>query len=243
VTLDAFFGVMGPFLAGQADLSQVRSALGPLPGRDEDYRFYVELVAFDQRRILSELYPAVRAWVQSAGLDWQALCRDFVRARPPRGFSVPHLGEGFADWLSGHREREPGLPFGVEAVADLTWTRFLARTAPDVQGPGPEGLGLDRRLFVRHYPIDAPAVTKAAAQGRPLVPGGPVTLLVYRHAQRQTVHELPVARATLAVLLAESGAAVPPALRLPGAESEAERVRLAREGVLSHPEPPEENKP
>jgi hypothetical protein len=223
VTLAVFFETMGPFLRGQTDLEEVRRRLGPLPTRDDDLRFYAELVAFDQQRILAELVPAARRWIERVGLDWASLVRAFVAEHPPTGWSVPHVGEHFADWLAARHATDPLLPTGIEAVVDLAWTRFLVRTAPE--GPTVE---------IRHYPVDAVALTRTLLAGEEPDPRGPTTLLVYRHVERCVVSSRSASLATVAVLLAERGQPLAGPLATLTAETiESERRTLVAHGVLA----------
>lgn len=221
--LAGFFGAIDPFLRGRASLADVEARLGRAPTPD-GLAFYRWLVAVDQQRILAELYPAAKAWIERAGLGWDAVCAGFVAAHPPAGWSVPHVGHGFADWLDA--EPVAGQPAGIAAVADLAWTRFLARTAPD--GPG---LGLDRRVFVRMYPIDAVATHRALLHGDALPPARPTAIVVYRHAHTDAVHERPASLATIAVLVALAGVAGPD-LDVSAAERADERARLVAHGVV-----------
>ena len=233
MSLDTFFTTIGPFLTGDSDVAALERTFGPLPSGADDYRFYQHLLEYDHQRDLALLYPATRAAVDRAGVNWWSLCAEFFRACPPRGYSVPHLGEGFADWLT--TRRHPQLPAGIDALTDLTWTRFLARTASDG-----DDVGLNRRLFIRHYTTDPVAARRAAHDGSEWPAPKPTTWLVYRCVQRGTVYELGATRATVAVLLDATGAPVPEPLRLTDDAHRDERRRLVRHGVLS-PSPAEES--
>lgn len=220
--LAAFFETMGPFLRGEIPIGEVERRLGPLPCAQADLAFYAELVAFDQRRILAEMFPAAHHWIEQLGGDWTALVSAFLTDHPPAGWSVPHVGEGFADWIAERSPREPWLPPGIEAVVDLAWTRFRVRTAPD--GPSVE---------VRHYPIDAVGVTRALLRREALPVGSPTTLVVFRHVETHDVHHVSASLETIAVLVAERGEQLPPPLDRVTAEALAgERRKLVARGVF-----------
>ncbi|MEZ4235366.1 MAG: hypothetical protein R3F59_04245 [Myxococcota bacterium] len=230
-SLDAFFAHVGGFLEGGTGLEQLEAEFGPVGDRD-GLAYYAWLVKFDQMRILGELYPLCRTWLDRVGTPWEEVVAGFVAAHRPTGWSVPHLGEHFADWLLQQSEADPArFPVGVEALADLVWTRFLARNAPDG-----DGLGLDRRVFVRQYRVDAVGLERAVHHDQPVAPfRKPSALLVYRHASGTGVFSIPASLATIALLVTEDqpGAVLPGVLGQVGAEDLAqERIRLAGAGVL-----------
>ena len=229
MSLAAFFEAARPFLQGSTGVDSLR-AVGPTPSSDADLAMYPWLVSWDQCRIVGELMPRVRTWVELLGRDWDALIRTFVAAHPPTGHSVPHVGEPFADWLAAHPE-ELDLPEGIETLADFTWTAFLARTAPDT---GPD---VDRRVFVRHYAHDPRVANRALADGE--LPGvaGPATLIVYRDERTLTARVCDANLATLAVLLVDRGLPLTGALAVSPEVLAAERNRLEQRGVLPHHAP------
>lgn len=229
MTLAAFFDAARPFLQGETGVASLR-ALGHSPSPDADLAMYPWLVAWDQSRILGELLPRVRRWVELLERDWDGLVRAYVAAHPPAGHSVPHVGVHFADWLAAQR-LELGLPEGIEAVADFTWTAFLARTAPD------EGPDLDRRVFVRHYANDPRVANRALEKGELPGAAGPATLLVYRDETTATAKVCEASLATIAVLLTHQGAPLTGALAIGSEALAAERRRLEQRGVLPHHAP------
>ncbi|MEZ4317192.1 MAG: putative DNA-binding domain-containing protein [Myxococcota bacterium] len=230
MTLADFFAAAQPFLQGRSAVDDLKT-LGHTPSPDADLAMYPWLVAWDQARILAELVPTVRTWVELAGLDWDALVRAYVADHPPEGHSVPHVGAHLADWLAGHREREPRLPAGIEALADFTWTAFLARTAPD------DGPDLDRRVFVRHYATDPRIANRTLTSGEVPGPTDAVTLVVYRDETTGAARACTAGLVTVAVLLAHGGHALTGALDLPSDTLATERARLQNRGVLPHDAP------
>jgi hypothetical protein len=229
VSLDAFFEAVRPFLEGRSTVDELVAALGPTPSPAPDLAFYPWLVAFDQRRILAELCPAVKALVdQTDGLAWDALVAEYVADCPPTGHSVPAVGERLSDWLTARRERHPEQPVALECLADLAWTRFLCRSAPDDLG-----LGMDRRVHVRHYPVDVIALDRALKAGEALPEPRPTTLVVYRDERSLKVRHTVPSLHTLAVLALEQGQALAgPFAAIPTDALAAERARLVELGVL-----------
>ena len=236
--LSRFFEVVGAYLEGRADLGSVKAVYGPEVDPKNGLSFYAWLVKHDQQRILGELYPSCRRWIERTAIDWADLTEAFVTAHRPAGWSVPHLGERFPDWLLGQLDVDDRLPRGIEAVADLAWTRFVSRNAPPT-----DDLGIDQRVHIRQYSVDVVAVERALADEAPLDPHlTPATILVYRHASGTGVRTLGVNLATVAVLVS----AADPDAPLQGALAEidgealaAERRRLRKAGVLPAKEPTE----
>lgn len=226
MSLQAFFTAARPWLAGQTSPGALRS-LGSTPSSDADLAFYPWLIAHDQQRILVELLPFVKTWIDATHGDWTGLVAAYVAAHPPTGVSVPTVAVAFADWLADARRTDPQIPVGIEALADLGWTRFLARTAPDG-----DGLGLDRRVFVRQYSVDPIAIENALRAGCPVPETTAVTLVVHRDESTGKAALFPATLASIAVLVAASGAPLEGALALPTAVLRAERARLTERGVL-----------
>lgn len=221
--LTDFFDAMGTVLRGQAPPTSLRT-LGPTPSSDADLAFYPWLLASDQARILAELMPTVRRWVELSGLDWNALVAAYVRDRPPAGHSVPWVGARFADWLS--TAPFDGLPAGIDALADFTWTAFLCRTAVD------HGPDLDRRVFVRHYTHD-PRPANAALKNDSLPgPSTPATLVVYRDEATGKARVQAADVPSLAALLDHAGIPRSGALALEGDALAAARSNLIERGIL-----------
>ncbi|HHO52690.1 MAG TPA: hypothetical protein ENK18_17910 [Deltaproteobacteria bacterium] len=231
MSLQGFFDAVHPFLTGEGSLEEFLAVAGPSSSPEADLRFYRWLVAFDQERILSELCPALRALVdRTEGLQWGTLVAAYVAAWPPGGYSVPGVGEHLADWLVARRAEHPEQPVALECLADLAWTRFLARTAPDEPG-----LGMDQRVFLRHYPVDVIGLEAklVPAQEGPVEPGSPCTLLIYRHRWRLGVTHLVPSLATLGLLAELQGLERRgPLAELPREVLDAERARLIERGVI-----------
>jgi hypothetical protein len=230
MSLEAFFAAVQPYLAGQVPSEKLREA-GPTSASKADLAFYPWLVAHDQQRILAELLPLVKRWVERVDGDWPSLVKSYVHAHPPAGFSVPTVGDRFADWLASSPAEHPWLPAGIEAVADLGYTRFLARTALDG-----DDVGVDRRIFVRQYPLDPVATERALRNEEDLPQTGATTWVVFRHEPSGRPRVLSATLASIAVLVAASGAPLQGALALPADVLDAERERLTQRGVL--PQPP-----
>lgn len=229
MSLDRFFAEVGPFLRGQIDVAGFLERAGPTTSPEGDLAFYPWLVAFDQRRILAELCPTAKTLVdRSQGLDWDALVDAYVAVHPPTAWSVPAVGERFADWLAARRVEDPDQPAALECLADLYWTRFQARTAPDA-----EGIGVDRRLFLRHYPIDVLTWELHLLDRTDAPPDRPSTLVVFRHAETCDVRHLVPTLATLAVLARLQGHPLAgPLAELSDEALTAEQRRLTHLGVL-----------
>jgi hypothetical protein len=231
MSLAAFFDAMGPYLQGQTSSAQLEQALGPLPGAPADHAFYPWLVAFDQRRILAELYPAVRALVdRTEGLQWDSLVAEYVADHVPDGHSVPQLGEALPDWLAARREHHPEQPEALECLADWRWVRFLAHIAPDT-----DELGIDERVFLRHYPLDVVAIERhlLRSPAEPLPETAACTWLAYRHSSGTTVHQRPATLTTLAVLAQHQGMSLAgPLADLPPDVLAHEADQLRAAGVL-----------
>jgi hypothetical protein len=234
--LEAFFTHVGRYLAGEGTLDEVQAAVGPAPSPD-GLAYYAWLVKFDQQRILGEMFPSCKRWLERLGVAWDQVAWAFCAEHPPAGWSVPHLGERFPDWLLAQSQGDPArYPVGIEAIADLTWTRFLARNAPDG-----EGLGMDQRVHVRQYRVDAVAVERAVFDGKPIEPRGdtppwkPTAMVVYRHASGLGVRTLPASLATIVVLVTEAtpDAELPGVLAtVPAADVAKERARLVEVGCI-----------
>ncbi len=234
MSLQQFFDAMEPFLQGRSELADVEAALGPAPGDPNNHRFYPWLVAFDQRRILAELFAAAHALVaRTEGIEWGELVVAYLVDHPSIGHAVPELGTHFAQWLAQRREAHPEQPEALECLADLRWTRFIAFTAADVPG-----VGMDVRLFMRHYPLDVLALERALVHTPdPQVPlpaaGSPRTLLIYRHAEGTAVKTRIPSMATLAVLAQLQGMALAgPLAELGDDVLQAELVQLEKAGVV-----------
>jgi hypothetical protein len=232
MTLDHFFAAARDWLDGSAPPTSIR-ALGPTPSSDADLAFYPWLVAHDQQRILGQLMPRVRDWVERTDVAWTDLVAAYVKAHPPAGFTVATVGAHLADWLAAEVERDPRLPHGLEAVADLGWTRYLARSAPDG-----DDVGLDRRVFVRRYAVDPVAIERALRDDAPIPVTPSTTWLVFRHEPTGRPRVAAATLASIAVLVAATGAPLTGALALPEDQLDDERKRLTERGVLPHGDAP-----
>ncbi|MCB9680197.1 MAG: putative DNA-binding domain-containing protein [Alphaproteobacteria bacterium] len=236
MTLAAFFDAVGPMVRGQRSAADVEAALGPCPTGTEALGWYATLQAHHVRCQLAELFPTVHAAVARRGPQaWDRLVDAYVGCHPPSHWELARVGEAFADWLVAHDV--DGARLG--SVADWRWTRWLARTARDTF----DGDGLDVRLFVRSWPVDAPRLSRALRDGDEPTAAVPTSVLVWRHEATGRVHHLTPSLATLAVLATRQGLA----LRGPLADLSADRVadeaaRLLRLGALipdPTPRPPE----
>jgi len=229
VSLRRFFAAVEPFLQGAVGVDAFLSQAGPSPSPEEDLAFYPSLVAFDQQRILAELCPMVRRLVdQTDGLEWRSLVREFVAAVPPAHWSVPGVGEQLADWLATRREAHPDQPVALEALADLYWSRFTVRTAPDNEGPG-----IGQRVLLRHYQVDVLGHERHLRDEGPPPDDRPRTLIVFRHWDTLGVRNQVARLSSLAVLAQLAGHTLAgPLAALPAAELEQESARLIARGVL-----------
>lgn len=220
MSLPEFFAAARAWVGGDLDSEALR-ALGPTPSSDADLAFYPALIRNGWNRTLRELYGSVAALLEHRGLPWETVCSAYFAAHPPTGQDLRALGDAFPRWLDGY-VADVELRHAATSLADYRWCRTAARHAPDEPG-----LGLERRVFVRRYPVDPVALDEdpAAAADRA------VTVLVYR-ALDDRVRWLAPSLATMAVLAAELGQERVGALALPADVLREERDRLVAIGVV-----------
>jgi hypothetical protein len=232
VGLAEFFAAMAPMLEGRASARHVEMALGPSASGTEALGFYAELVRRNLHKILSDVFPAVRAVARHLHGDdraWAGLAAAYAAAHPGRGSDPNRFAEALPAWLRGRPEFiGPWSELAVE-LADYEWTRVLAYHAPDVEGDG-----LEQRLFVRQYTCDIPALAHAVQHGSFVPPTSrPRIVAIFRHARTLQLGVFHLGAAGLAALARRQGLATPPALAaLPESAVRSGLAALEAAGVL-----------
>lgn len=226
--LTQFFAAMPAMLLARTPAAAVEARLGPCPSGTANLGFYATLVRRNLDKILRDVFPAVaaRARAQTPS-PWAAWVDGYAAAHPPAGIDPNGFAAAFPSWLAD----QAGVAAALHELADYEWLRVLSYHAPD-HGPEPHGLG--RRLFVRHYTDDVPAIAAAAWRGAPWRESPrPTTVLVYRHASTAASCVHRPAPLELVALAQRCGTPVPAALAaLPQAQLDAAAARLHRRGVL-----------
>ena len=233
VGLAGFFAAMAPMLAGRTAARDVEAAIGPSASGTDALGFYAELVRRNLHKILSDVFPAVRAVAHHLHGDdraWAGLVAAYGVAHPGRGGDPNRFAAAFPGWLRGRCEfTGPWAELAVE-LADYEWTRVLAYHARDTDGDG-----VEQRLFVRQYTCDIPALARAVQQASFASPAPrPHLVAIFRHARTLQLAVFQLGAAGLAALARRQGLAVPPALAaLPDAAVRAAVVSLESAGVLA----------
>lgn len=229
-SLDDFFRESVSMLKGQQDAQAVEAKLGPCATGTEALQYYGKLQRLHRERQLAELFPLVKARIQTRGKGvWQEIVGDYLSAHPPHHWSLPHIGAPFADWLFAN-DPEGAL---LGPICDWGWTSWLARHAPDDF----EHDGLEVRLFIRQFGVD-PVASRAALREDAEAPieAKPTTMLMWRDERTGRIRSRAPSMVTIAVLWRRSGQKLQGALAQ--FEEDAmvqERARLFREGALPRP--------
>lgn len=174
------YAALAPFLFGEHDVATLEAELGASPSGSANLDFYRVLVARNLNKILSELFPLIRALMQREHPQlWPKLIQDFARAHPSEARDPNRLGLHLPEYLSTRRARRSEYSALYEELADYQMCRYLAASAPE---PTPGEDGFEERVFIRGYTHPVPEIV--AALGRDpaaqLPEPRPVTLLVYR---------------------------------------------------------------
>jgi len=205
--MTAFFAAMAPMLAGRIDAAQVESRLGPSPSGTAALGFYAELVRRNLHKILSDVFPSVRAVCHGDGGEgrWVQLAAAYADAHPGTGADPNLFAARFPQWLA----TQTGVPAVWTELADYEWTRLIAFHAPDAAS---DVDGFDVRLFVRQYSSDIPRLAVAALRGE--APGAevPVLVAVFRHARTAHLGTFRLGAAGLAALARRRGLPLPASL-------------------------------
>lgn len=233
VGLGRFFAAMAPMLEGRASAREVEAAIGPSASGSDALAFYAELVRRNLHKILSDVFPAVRAVARHVHGDdraWVGLAVDYAAAHPGRGGDPNRFAAAFPTWLRGRPELAGPWAEPAVELADYEWTRLLAYHAADVEGDG-----VDERLFVRQYTCDIPALAHAVLHGSFALPAArPRIVAIFRHARTLQLGVFHLGAAGLAALARRQGLAMPPVLAaLPEAAVHSAVVALEAAGVLS----------
>ncbi len=243
--LHRFFDALAPMLEGRSDASDVEAALGPSGSGTAALGFYAELVRRNLHKILSDVFPAVRVLsrrlVAPAGSDprmdaWARLAARYAADRPPSGADPNRYGAGFSGWLREQAELPADAPEFVPAlwaeVADFEYTRVLAYHAADDDQVDD---GFDRRVFVRQYSCDVPALAQLLWRDAAVVESAmrPTIVLVFRHARTLQLATFYLGAAGIAALARRQGLPLPAALAgLSDREIEAAQSGLIDAGVF-----------
>ncbi len=227
-SLARFFEAMPALLLGRTSAAAVEMRLGPCPAGTASLGFYATLVRRNLDKILRDVFAAVHGIARaSSPSPWSRWVAAYADAHPPGGIDPNGFAAAFPGWLAA----QPEVPAVLGELADFEWLRVQSYHARDT-GPEPHGLG--RRLFVRHYTDDVPAIAAAAWRGQPWAqPPRASTVLVYRHAITAAACVHRPAAIELVALAQRCGTAVPDAFAaLPPAQLDAAAARLHARGVL-----------
>lgn len=234
-----FFAAMAPMLAGRTTADDVEARLGGSPSGTAALGFYAELVRRNLHKILSDVFPATRALVRaSAGgeASWVAIAADYARAHPATGADPNRFAAHFSQWLGTRAELSPTLA----ELADYEWARLLAYHALDDGNEDDDAQGFGRRIFVRQYSADIPALHAAIGRGTSVDAAAPrpTITIVFRHAGTNRLGTFHPGAAGLAALAQAQGLPLPSALAaISAAEIEHARGVLVGAGVLFAPGP------
>ena len=157
MSLGTFFSAMAPFLRGEQSIDAVTEAIGASESGAEAMTFYATLVRRNYGKILREVFVSVmRASRQLSAELWPQLVREYAARTRVMHHDPNEFGREFPEWLASRQAEHPEQPASLAELADYQWIRHAARHAP--RG---EGLGLDQRLFVRHYTHAIPKLAAA----------------------------------------------------------------------------------
>ncbi|MBK6918507.1 MAG: putative DNA-binding domain-containing protein [Deltaproteobacteria bacterium] len=232
--LEGFFAHLRPMLLGHCSAAVTEVVLGPSPSGTANLGFYTTLVRRNLDKVLRDVFPATRAAIVHAATPaWDDVVSAYALAHPPTGSDPNRFGASFPSWIAAQPH---GGATRWAQLADYEWLRVRAYHAPDV--PDDADLvtkdGLERRLFVRQYSFDVPAVVEQYRRGEAMGDGDKPTLVfVFRHARTQALGVFRPKVAGLAALAERCGLPLPPLLaELEPAAIAAARSVLEQAGVL-----------
>lgn len=236
--LTSFFAHLRPMLLGQCSAAVTEVVLGPSPSGTANLGFYATLVRRNLDKVLRDVFPATRAAILHAATPaWDDVVSAYALAHPPAGSDPNLFAAAFPTWIAAQPH---GAASRWAELADYEWLRVRAYHAPDV----PDDVdamtkdGLERRLFVRQYSFDVPAVAEQWRRGEAgahaaTAASRPTLVLVYRHARSQALCVFRPKAAGLAALARRCGLPLPPLLaELDAAAVVAAAVVLEEAGVL-----------
>lgn len=183
--LERSYAELAPFLFGEREVEAVERSLGPSPSGPDKLDFYRILVARNVNKILSELYPLLRALLEREhpGL-WPELVRAYARAHRSDARDPNLFGLQFSAFLAHRRETgdAPGDSAVYEEIADYQMCRYLAASAPESPPSSDARDGFEQRVFIRGYTHPIPSFVAALRRSgdAPLPEPRPITLIVYR---------------------------------------------------------------
>jgi hypothetical protein len=234
VSLDAFFAGIAPLLRGECTASELEDKIGPSPSGSQNLAFYSTLVARNYAKILREVFTSVReAANRSDGRLWARLVGEYSSRTRVVHHDPNEFGREFPEWLCARRETRPKQSPLLEELADYQWIRHLARHAPDSRG-----LGMDERLFIRHYTFPVPRIAARLWKGAEadLEQRQPTTVLLYREAEASGLRYLVPTMPQLGVLIELATGSWPPTLELDPATRDEARAALVKARVLASDE-------
>ncbi len=232
--LEGFFAHLRPMLLGECSAAVTEVVLGPSPSGTANLGFYATLVRRNLDKILRDVFPATRAAIVRAAVPaWDDVVSAYALAHPPTGSDPNRFAASFPSWIAAQPH---GSATRWAQLADYEWLRVRAYHAPDVPDDADTVTkdGLERRLFVRQYSFDVPAVAEQWRRGEIGSDADkPTLVLVFRHARTQALGVFRPKVAALAALAERCGLPLPPLLaELEPAAIAAARTVLEQAGVL-----------
>jgi hypothetical protein len=172
MTLDGFFSVIAPYLAGRADLARTAAALGDVDARR--LAIYGRFCAIHRHEILEKIYLHCR---DVLGARWEEVVAAYFAAHPARDWELNANAEPFVEFA---RARIADAPPWLGDLADLEWWEWAVWVAPSraepTRGAAPAAAPRAARLAVapgvaiRAYAYDVVAWADAPAAARPAAP-------------------------------------------------------------------------
>ncbi len=201
MSLADFWADARPFLLGELSAAQLEARHGPSPSGTQNLAFYQPFVRLHERLNLQRLYPEVHILCGRAGLDWAELCEAFIHAHVPSSWSLHRAGEPFGAWLQEQIDAGRPIPAECPALADYSWTRWLALNAPA------DAPRMDGTVYVRSYAINVVEIRQRLKDdpSAELPEPVPTPMVIYRSFVTGTVRIVGPNLAMLAVLDLDSG--------------------------------------
>ena len=230
MSLDQFFSAMGPFLRGEQDIDTLNEELGPSESGPEAMTFYATLVRRNYGKILREVFVSVmRASRQLSPDLWPQLVREYAARTRVMHHDPNEFGREFPEWLASRQAQHPEQPASLAELADYQWIRHAARHAPRS-----EELGLDQRLFVRHYTHAIPKLAAALWREEQvdLDSPQPTSVLVYREHEGQKLRCFYPTAMGLGIVIERASGCWPEALS--ALENDTESRDAAEQKLIEH---------
>ncbi len=157
MSLERYFSVMVPFLAGEGKAEDVIAELGDTPSSPKRFRFYQQLMIANRRRVMRAVFPSVEH-ILGAG-KFEAMIDRFTRERPVMHWDLNYFGEPFSEWLEAQRQASDAIPSYLEELADYHWLEYALKS--DGRSFDPATHLVNPVLEARRYSWDAPAFVQA----------------------------------------------------------------------------------